>query len=358
MATIFSTPTTVTVTNVGQLDPVADFQQRIAGCVWSENWANYSNAQQAATSPGFWGSNTPPSSPNFPNVFQIVTTPGHVLSGKALRVTWNPGAEGNWTLFLGGNRNNIPSNYFTKFYIQMICYPAIMDYSFKENGGAQGTPKLCIVDYHNSSSNAGEMVLTNQDCHGFVTAYTRHTNGASNGLYKPRATSGFSLNNQMQNAIDRGTPTSLTSDNAYQQRYGPFTQGMTGGHNQGTLSTQGTPDPDARIGGAHWNIGSLIVLEIEVQLTPNRARYWWAPYSASSPVAPILVADTNLSTAGEHSFGTRNDGTGIGWSGVQLTNFTTNSGSTNNPSPNNYTDWAELIFSTQPIRFPGGFSLP
>src|SRR5262249_43262688 len=123
MATIFSTPTTVTVAAAGGfIQQKADWLPRSTWPrgFWACEWSGYSTALQATNSPGWRGTNTPTSNSNWGSIFQLITDPTRVTSGNALRIKHLPISEGNWTLFLGGNRNNIPANYFTKFYVQFV----------------------------------------------------------------------------------------------------------------------------------------------------------------------------------------------------------------------------------------------
>jgi hypothetical protein len=169
-----------------------------------------------------------------------------------------------------------------------------------------------------------------------------------------RATQQYSSNVQWQPAVDNGTP--LSDENSYQRRYGPFSYGMTGGTSQASkLSTQGVPDPEAAMGGVAWNRGGITVVEVEVDLANDRGRWWAAPHG----VAPKLLGDTGTGGA---SFGSRVDGqapNGTGWSVLSLTNLIYTANGTQNPGyPLSSIDYAEIIVSSKPINFPGGFALP
>ncbi len=348
----------------------ADFLARAAACSFATDWSEYADAAAAYNGSACYSANKNPSQgATFTNAFELITTAGHVTGGKALRLWHGKNGQGAGTIdnqfwvmiFNGGKTTGAASaSYKTKAYVQLVIWvDAFFDYYWRRavaNGGDGTTPKAFIIDYEGGSATQGEVVVDNQFSRGFVTTY-RHTGTFTAALIsQSRSTPANSLNFAWQPAVDRGTPATVTTQNQWEQRYGPCYDGMTGGSSQASLlSAQGVPDPDAAMGGIAWNRGGRTVVEIEVDLANDRIRTWAAHYGQS----PLLIADTDLDDLGSALVGSRVKTLGTGWNAVHLSNLAFQADWENNPgAPLVYTDYAEVLFSGTPINFPGGFTLP
>jgi len=356
-----------------------------AGVTHAQNFSTFSTAAEVynfynvGAMVGSFANKTPAMGATFTNAAEIITTPGHMASGKALRLTYGKNNYGTatvnndyqtWCIPMNGNGNAIPGQYPTgaylrKVYVQVSFWvDSFIDYFWRLADGQSGGSKFFIIDDYNKTSSTGELVITDGNNQQFIRAYRIVAGGGefgqgggSVGIERTRATPGNNINIQRQNAIDRGT--ALTDENSYQRRYGPMYTGMTGGTSQASkLSTQGVPDPDSAIGGIAINRGGITVVEVELDLLADRCRVWQAHHGD----APVLTHDTAITGTG--GFGTR-AGTGVGvgsfgWSGVSLTNLIHTAIAATNPNypTDAYTDYSELIFSQLPINFPGGQAPP
>jgi hypothetical protein len=380
MTTIYSNPTTITITSSSVTPSINASQDWLArstaaGVTHAQNWSSFSDAAAAYNHQSCYGANAQPSNPTyFANSFELVTTPSHVLSGKALRL-WHgkhnygdPGTIDNhyWIIPFNGNKNSVagqyPSGaYLTKLYFQVcIWVDSHVNYLWRLGDGSMGGSKFFIIDYHGGSATQGEWVVNNDQNTGFITAY-RHI-GSSNGARVHRSRSGTGLSGgpdfQWQNAIDAGTPSNPTTGAQWQRRYGPFNYTTPRPSSQSTpLSNQGVPNADAAVAGVFWNRGGITVIEVELDLAADRGRMWGAHYGS----APRLICDTALddTKGGVALFGDRVKATGIGWNAVHLSNLIYTATGAQNPNypTDAYIDYCELIVSQKPINFPGGFAL-
>lgn len=348
--------------------PLGDFTKRMKGATYSTNWSEYADAAAAYNGAACYGANkNPGQGSTFTNAFELVTD--HGKSGKAMRLWHGKNGQGAgtidnqyWAMLFNGGKTagEATSSFRTKAYVQVVVWvDAMFDYYWKKSvaaGGGGVTPKAFIVDYDAGTATQGEVVVDNQFSRGFVTTY-RHTGSSSAVLVaQARSTPANGSNFAWQPAIDRGTPAVITTQNQWEQRYGPCYDGMTGGTSQASLlSTQGVPDPDAAIGGVPWNRGGYTVVELELDLAADRIRTWAAKYGE----APVLVADTMKDDLGTAVFGSRVKPLGVGWNALFLSNLAFEADWENNPgAPLAFIDYPEIGFSRNPIRFPGGFYLP
>ena len=342
------------------------------GVTHAENWSGYANAAEAYNNPRTGGWNKNPANPTtFNNAFELITTPGHALSGKALRL-WHgkngygfAGTIDNQYMCIpfNGNRNTVAGQYptgayLTKAYVQ-VCFwtDAFLDYYWKLGDGSTGGSKIFIIDNWDTTATTGELVVTDRYNRQFVQAYRITSRGGSAGLERSISTPANSSNFKWQNAVDNGTP--LTDQNSYKKRYGPLYAGMTGGSSQASkLSTQGVPDPDAAQGGVAFNRGGTTVVEVELDLPNDRCRVWAAWHGN----APKLICDSLLDDGnmGRALWGARVGSRGTGWSGIWLSNLIYTATGAQNPGypTDAYTDYSEIVISQNPINFPGGFALP
>jgi hypothetical protein len=372
-----STPTTIAV--ISGADKIADWMVRKSGSgvTYAENWSSYASAAAAMQAPASmnmnYTSNGAPG-PGFDNVFQIVTDPAHVLSGKALRVfmgangypqTSGDLSNGYWYVLANGDKNNQAAATHRHLFVQMIVWvDSYVDYYWLDGNGQVVGPKVFRVDH--TSTDVGEFVVTNQNSMGFVAAYYRTPNNnepIERGQYTPLH---GPTNVAYQPAVDNGTPLDDT-EASYWRRYGAMHYEMPFASSQASpLHTQAppTPNPDAAGanggGGVAWNRGGFTVVEVEVDLDQGIGRWWGAKYGDP----PKLLGQIGPGA----DFGARADGFGgFGWSAVCLDPLVY-SYSAGNPSANQaahnpgyplaWVDYAEIIFSTAPIVFPLQLNTP
>lgn len=235
------TPIPVPVPPPGTIDPVADFAARIAdpGVFFRENFSypDLAAAASHATNPRFYGSST--GNPPDPNIMSLSVE--HALSGKSLRIKYPPnsGASGNSWLYSFDPNNGIQVPFagvpHDDFYFQIIVWgDQQWTFPFKMSDGSAASPKVLIVDHHDSSSNAGEVVLTNDHMKGLVAAYLGFTKSSGSEL------------------IGGGFPSSP------------------------------------------WNIAAHTVVTFHINAASNRVRMWAAKYGQ----APVLIGDTSISIPG------------------------------------------------------------
>jgi hypothetical protein len=365
MATITSTPTTISVVNY---NPSSDWVARstAAGVRYAENWSKYSTAADYFN---FWNTgqmagHTCPKNPGmgteWNNSIELVTTAGHMSSGKAFRLYLgknNHGSSGGidnqwFNVLFNGNPNDVAGAFRKKFYVQIsVWVDEFVDYYWRQSDGSAQSCKFLRIDDH-TATNTGEIVVNNQYTLGFVTTYRRTPNG--NPLFtRAQNTQTRTPNYCLQPAVNNATPANPSTDAQYKQKYGPMDFTMTNGTSQATLLhlQPNTPDPDAAIGGVTWNRGGITVVEIMADLDTQSCKVW----AAHSGKAPRLL----VNEVGTCEFGDRRMANGVGWNCFEFTNLPYTSDGANNPgSPVAWVDYSELICSDNPIAFPGGFGLP
>ena len=356
------------------------------GVTYAENWSGYNtatdyyNAFNKGKLSGYVANKTPSQGSTFTNAFEIVSDATKAATGKAFRVYMGKNGNGSsgtidnqqFTIPFSGDATKVTGayptgSYLTSFYIQVqVWMDTYIDYFWRLGDGSVATdPKIFRLDTWYQTNN-GEIVPSNHGNLGFVTCYRRlgtpdgqGNSAGSNPLYwKSRNTANYSPNFQYQPAIDNGTPANPTTEAQFKDRYGPMNYGMVSGTSQASLlhTQANTPDPDAAKGGNPWARAQLNVIEIWVDLQSQSLKLWHAVRGG----APRLL----INSQGDSFFGNRvmldNVGNvdGTGWSIIQLTPLVYTADGTNNPGyPISWIDYSELIVSTNPIMFPGGFAL-
>jgi hypothetical protein len=361
-----SPPASATVTiapATGPIDAVADFAARAGapGVFFSENF-NYPDlaaASSHATNPKFYGSST--GNPPNPSIISISTA--NVLSGKSLRIKYPPnsGTSGNSWLYTFDVNDGIQVPFagvpHDNFYFQVIVWAdQHWDWPFESPGGGASSPKIAIIDHHDSSSNPGEVVLTNDHTRGFVSSYIGFTpsNGSQlidKSINTPARTPDF----LSQPSIDTGVPANPVTMDDFRMRYGPIESdtpnipfASVGAGS--SLAAAGFPNAMSARAGKIWNRAAFTVVTFYVNGAGNHVKFWAAKYGD----APKLIGDTAVVIPG------LNMGRGsIGYPGFQLTPFITGNGNAGGASqPTTFIDYVEIIASKNPINFPGGFALP
>jgi hypothetical protein len=355
---------TITVGPVtGAIDPVADFAARslAPGVFFFENF-NYPNLAAASshvTNPKFYGSSTG----NPPNASIISISTANVLSGKSLRIKYPPNssASGNSWLYTFDVNDGVQVPFVgvphDNFYFQIIVWAdQHWDWPFEAADGTSSSPKIAIIDHHNSSSNPGEVVLTNDHTRGFISAYTGFTPSSGSVLIERSInTPARTPDLRAQPSIDTGVPANPITMDDFRMRYGPFESDTPNipfasiGAGS-SLAASGFPNQVSARAGKIWNRAAFTVVTFYINGAGNQVKFWAAKYGDP----PKLLGDTKVVNPG------LNMGRGsTGYPGFQLTPFITNNGNAGGANqPTTFIDYVEIIASNNPIKFPGGFSLP
>ena len=353
-----------------------------SGVVGAENFSGWANVTawwdawyNGTMSAGGWfissGKNPHTDPSQFAQSVAMQAVAGHQRTGNSLRIymgeyqyqaTGTNPLDNTWVnQYFTFNPSSTPASAFLQtFYVQITIWTdAYVDYAWNSAGyGAGPAPgsKFFRLDDQRGTEN-GEIVCQNAYQQGFCSFYRRSYTGNSNNNYE-RAISTPANNNNLaqQPAIDNGGV--LTDEQSYHKRYGPMYYGMLPALSQSSLlhTQANTPDPGSVIGGIPWNRGGMTTIECFVDLVPGHFMAWAAP-TGSAPKK--FVDETDSDHGSENWWGNRVMTDGTGWNTIELTPLVYLSDSNGNPGyPHNYVDYSEIIISTQPIKFPGGFSLP
>jgi hypothetical protein len=349
------------------IDHLADWNTRSSGgdVFFKEpfDYANLSAASTHSTNPCFYGSSTgnPPSS-------SIMSINDGAPAHKYLRILFPPNSGGSgysWLYTFDDNNGiqvpftGVPHDDF--FFQILVRMDGHIDFPFKTSGDDMASPKMFIIDRHNSSSNAGEVVCTNDHMRGYVQFYTGFTpsHGSqliSRSMNSANATPDF----RAQPNVDLGTPNiieEVSPMSDYRKRYGPWTSDapsipFASVNGSSSLAALGFPVADSALGGGIWHRNDWTVVTVYVHGAANRVRFWTSKYGDP----PVLRGDTNQINFG----GALNMGRGsTGYPGFQLTPFITgNTNAAGAAQPTTWIDYAGIIASDAPINHPGGFALP
>lgn len=271
----------------------------------------------------------------------VVRNTTQFLSGTQslkLNMPASSGQYGGWNFDFGGIAVSSKLVVKHQFYFQFAYYVDSVFYNFFPGVFNTYGGKIAIIQAPDQSFGTGEVVLRRLPIPGgYVAAYRIP---ASSGL-----TQYFQLNigsdAHFNNFIDRGGSTA--TENARQLRFG-----INYDRKDNTSDTDIDVQHSPRYVANGW-----YVFEVYVDQINDVVKIWGAPYGS----APTLVM--GAMDAGLPPSGTISDG-GINpqplYTGIQLTNYPNTW--TNYPSTTTFVGYDELICSTNPINFPGGFSLP
>ncbi len=348
--------------SAGSFSGAADFASRSSGAFFVENfnYADLNAASSHSTNPKFYGSSTgnPPSS-------SIMSINAGGPSAKYLRIKFPPNSGGagySWLYTFDDNDGvQVPftgvahDDFFFQCVLRMDQH---LDFPFRNTDHDMASPKMFIIDKHNSSSNPGEVVCTNDHMRGFVQFYVGFTpsHGSqllSRSINTPQGTPDF----RAQNAVDTGSPSSPSTMDDYRSRYGPFTSdtpSFTTGSITGSssLAAAGWPQATSATAGVAWLRNEWMVVTVYVYGAANTVKVWASKYGDP----PKLICDTAQINFG----GALDMGRGsTGYPGFQLTPFITgNANAAGASQPETWIDYSEIIASNNPIQHPGGYSLP
>lgn len=372
----------------------ADWLARSAGAFFAENF-DYTDLTQAANhvaNPRFYGlsggtNSAGQSTPNT-SIYGLITDPTIALSGKALRIHRLPESGSSAATWLytwdpnGGIQINKPLNMTLRpnYYFQFIVsgdvffnWPWLLSGNPNGGSGQFSSPKVVQLGRADSSTIAGELVIIDADCMGFVNMYIRGTpetnNPNSTTLFQrsqnsPQQTPDF----RRQGSADAGVPNPATTMQQLRQRYGPWGSDILGGSaypviNGSTRLTDNatfvTELAEASVGGIPWKrYPDRMVVEVRRTITPSpRVQIWGARYG---DVARVIADSQDLGWGLGWLSSLTNQTTDVG-NGFELSTYVTgdiNAAGAN--QPDTWVDYIELIGSDNPIPFPLqlGVSLP
>lgn len=327
------------------VDTEADWQQRksAAGVIFSENFEYGTKAELLDAALGY--TNNPPQN-------EIDVDSAIKLSGsKSLKLITYGAAAGNggsWAQYYNGK----DATSFKNFYFQFGIYLPRETLAYRSKGG-DGQLKLANLEQYG----AAQIVVTNRKFLGFPTMLlngsgTLEKNIAENVV--PNVGSEYVY----QPAVDTG---GSAPGNAceFWERYGPA-RGVASNDDYSETNpeprldrrnfTYGWPNRCALKSGVPFSIDGWTTIEVYVDYNtanPQQStiKAWAAPYGQ----APRLFIN-EVGTAKLYA----NDSV---YRRFELLNYDTPRQAEAN-RPTMYTYFDEVIISTEPVKFPGGFTLP
>ena len=328
------------------VDTEADWQQRkSASGVFYSNSFDYANkAELLATGAG--NTNKPPA-----NEIDLDTTI-KLSGGKSLKIITYTGSGGNggsWADWYDGQDGKTK---YHNFYFQFSVYLPRATLAYRSQGG-DGQLKLANLEQYGSS----QIVIGHKKFMGFPSMLLNGTGTLEKNIAEnvvPNVGSEYVY----QPAVDAG---GSAPGNAceFWERYGP-SRGITANDDYGATNpeprldrrnlTYGWPNRCALRAGVPFNIDGWTTVEVYVDFKPSDPSHstikaWAAPYGEAPRLFINEVNTAPLKTSDDvyHRF--------------ELLNYDTPRESEAN-RPTMYTYFDEVVISTQPVKFPGGFSLP
>jgi hypothetical protein len=327
------------------VDTETDWQARksAAGVVYSESFEYGSKADLLAAALGY--TNKPPA--NEIDVDSAINLAG----SKSLKlITYGAaGANGgSWAQYYNGK----DGTQFRTFYFQFGIYLPKATLAYRSQGG-DGQLKLVNLEQYGPA----QIVVGNKKFLGFPTFLLNGTGVLEENLAEsvvPNVSSEYIY----QPAVDAGggTPGSACE---FWGRYGP-SRGVAINDDYGATNpeprldrrnmTYGWPNRCALQSGVPFNLDGWTTIEVYVEYNTadpahSTIKAWAAPYGQAPRIYVNEVGTVHLNA---------NDGV---YRRFELLNYDTpRLPETNRPTM--YTYFDEIVISTQPVKFPGGFSLP
>jgi hypothetical protein len=272
--------------------------------------------------------------------------------GKSLKIithTSSGGNGGSWSDFYDDADG---SKSYKTFYFQFAIYLPRETLAYRWKGG-DGQLKLVNLEQYG----AAQIVVTNRKFLGFPTILLNGTGTLEQNISEnvvPNVGSEYIY----QPAVDAGGG---SPGNACQfwERYGPA-RGITANEDYGDSNpeprldrrnfTYGWPNRCALKSGVPFAIDGWTVVELYVEYNSSNPQQstlkgWAAPYGQAPR---MFVNEVNTLKLGSNADVYRR---------FELLNYDTPRESESN-RPTLYTYFDEVVISTAPIKFPGGFNLP
>ena len=243
--------------------------------------------------------------------------------------------NGNWRLYIASDQRVFgPAQSSKKYFVQFrqkapanfmhAAYPGT-------NGGYANGQKHIICSWFAASNQNNEVVIEDSLQMGAPTWYYQNGSSFANDRISMAGGAFF----RMQTGVDNGTPASPVTIADYMARYG-----LTLDYNN---SNRNTGTPDTNNGGFYYTPDEWMTFELMVDFTNGfnaaNVQIWVAHASA----APVRIVNSTV------TLGSANGGHNAIWLLPYCTNRTSNGGY------DTYTLYDEVITSTSPINFPGGF---
>ncbi len=333
------------------VDIEADWQQRksAAGVFYSQSF-DFTNKDQlldAAVGPvsGGYTEKLPANEIDLDSAIKL-------SGGKSLKIITHGAAGGNggsWADFYDGADG---SKSYKTFYFQFAIYLPRATLAYRSKGG-DGQLKLANLEQYG----AAQIVVTNRKFLGFPSILLNGSGTLEKNISEsvvPNVGSEYIY----QPAVDAGggSPGSACE---FWERYGPA-RGITANEDYSETNpeprldrrnlTYGWPNRCALQSGVPFAIDGWTVVELYVEYNsanPQQStlKAWAAPYGQAPR---MFVNEVNTLRLGENADVYRR---------FELLNYDTPREAEAN-RPTMYTYFDEVVISTAPIKFPGGFSLP
>lgn len=328
------------------VDTEADWQARkaAAGVIFSESFEYNSQSELIAAALGVTSNGTA----NEINVDSAIKLAG----SKSLRITTHGAAGangGSWAQYYNGK----DSTQFKSFYFQFGIYLPKETLAWRSKGG-DGQLKLLNLEQYGPA----QVALTNRKFLGFPT-FLLNGNRTLEHVISENSVPNVSGEYIWQPAVDSGSPANPADACQFWGRYGPA-RGIAINDDYGETNpesrldrrnlTYGWPNRCALQSGVPFVLDGWTTIEVHVEYNvanPQQStiQAWGAPYGQ----APRIY----VNEVGTVSF---NSNSSV-YRRFELLNYDTpRLPEANRPDMNTYYD--EVIISTQPIKFPGGFALP
>lgn len=329
------------------VDTEADWQARksAAGVFYSESFDYATKSELINAAVGV--TNNPPAN-------EIDLDSSIKLSGgKSLKIITHGAAGangGSWAQWYDGKTG---STKYTTFYFQFAIYLPRDTLAYRSKGG-DGQLKLVNFEQYG----AAQIVITNRKFLGFPTILLNGSSTLEKNISEnvvPNVGSEYVY----QPGVDTGSPSSPGDACEFWGRYGP-SRGVAINDDYGESNpepyldrrnlTYGFPNRCALRSGVPFAMNGWTTIEVYVEYNSanpgqSTVKAWAAPYGEAPRLFINQVNSTPLSSNSDV------------YRRFELLNYDTPRESETN-RPTMYTYFDEVVISTQPIKFPGGFSLP
>jgi hypothetical protein len=328
-------------------DKAADWSARsTASGVLSSNTFNYTTFEELKAASNGTISSNPPNN-------EIGLEPTINLTGRnSLKITTYSSASANggtWQEWLDGTTGNR----FDKFYIQFAIYFPRDTLAYRWSGG-DGQLKVLNIERYGG----GQVTVTNPKFLGFPGMMLNGSSGMSKA-YTNTPVSNVGTEYVYQSAIDTGTPANPATSCEFWSRYGAA-RGITVNENYGYDASKpyldqrglpgGFPNRCAVNAGVPYAMNDWTVIEVFVDTSNpdtsvNTVRTWVAKYGNAPRLTTNEIGTAQINRNSDY------------YRRFELMNYDTPR-LAEPGRPTLYTYFDEVIVSTAPIKFPGGYSLP
>lgn len=328
------------------VDTEADWQQRksAAGVFYSQSF-DFANKDELIDAAAGVTNNLPGNEIDLDSAIKL-------SGGKSLKVITHGAASGNGGSWAGWYDGKDGSTHYKTFYFQFAVYLPRATLAYRSKGG-DGQLKLANLEQYG----AGQVVVGNKKFLGFPSLLLNGSGTLERNISEsvvPNVGSEYVF----QPAVDAGggAPGDACE---FWERYGPsrgvsMNDDYTENNSQPRLDlrnlTYGWPNRCALKSGVPYAMDRWTVVEVYVEYNTANSQQstikaWAAPYGEAPR---IFVNEVGTAKLGSNSNVYRR---------FELLNYDTPRESEAN-RPTMFTYFDEVLISTSPVKFPGGFSLP